>query len=492
MLGSVSAGLPRLVSPRPRAELDQALAALRQTLELPGEFAPEVIAEAERAVDATPVDPATAGVDDLREVEFLTIDPPGSTDLDQALHLERTPDGAVLQYAIADVPAFVTPHGAVDVEARLRAQTLYAADGRIPLYPAELSEGAASLLPDVDRRAYVWRFVLDDGARPVKTTLRRAIVRSRAQWTYADAQKAIDDQSAPESLRALEWFGEQRAQREHERGGASLNVPEAEVVADDGGYELVRRVLLPVEEWSAQVSLLTGMAAAEIMLDGGIGILRTMPPAGVADVEAFRVQTEALGMPWTDDIAYGDYLRGLDRSDPTALAVLNAAGSLFRGAGYVAFDGTSPVDAIQAAIGAPYAHVTAPLRRLVDRWVLVICEALANGSPVPTWARESMAEIPKLMDRSTQKANRLDAATIDRVEAAVLHNRVGDDVTAIVLARRDGGARVQLTAAPVDEFVDGLTAVPGSTVSVRVVRADISTGEVVLAPTPPDHASPQR
>ena len=61
--------------------------------------------------------------------------------------------------AIADVPAYVEAGGAIDAEARRRGQTLYAPDGRVPLHPAVLSEGAASLLPEQDRRAFVWRFV---------------------------------------------------------------------------------------------------------------------------------------------------------------------------------------------------------------------------------------------------------------------------------------------------------------------------------------------
>lgn len=100
-----------------------------------------------------PTDPAAAGVDDLRALPFLTLDPAGSRDLDQALAIEPTHDGAIVHYAIADVAAFVEPGGAVDAEARRRGQTMYASDGRIPLHPTALSEDAASLLPDRDRRA---------------------------------------------------------------------------------------------------------------------------------------------------------------------------------------------------------------------------------------------------------------------------------------------------------------------------------------------------
>lgn len=472
-----------MVPARAHDDLTESLSQLRTELDLPDGFPAAVEAEAQQAVRSVPADPAAAQLDDLRDIEFLTIDPAGSTDLDQALHLERTPTGAVVHYAIADLPAFVTPGGAVDGEARLRGQTLYAADGRIPLHPVALSEDAASLLPGRERRAFVWRFVLDDGARPVETTLRRAVIRSRAQWTYMDAQTAIDAGTAPNALQALAWFGPLRREREAERGGVSLNVPETRIVADDSGYRLERDAPLAVEDWNAQLSLLTGMAAADLMLRGGVGILRTMPAADPDDVAAFRAQTVALGIPWTAGVSYGDYLRSLDRDRPAALAILDAAAGLFRGAGYVAFDGSAPADPLQAAIGAPYAHATAPLRRLVDRWSLVVCEALANQREVPSWARESLPTLPPLMARSDGVANRLDAAALDRVEAALLSRREGQAFEAVVLGRRNDGARVQLTDPPVTAKVAGLDAAPGSTVRLRLRSASIATGSIVLEPT---------
>ncbi|GAA2005170.1 RNB domain-containing ribonuclease [Microbacterium ulmi] len=464
------------MSSAPGGALAESLAALRTQLALPTSFPPDVLAEAEAAAHDVATDPDAAHVDDLRGIPFLTIDPEGSTDLDQAMHFERTPGGAILHYAIADVPAYARPGGAVDAEARRRGQTMYAPDGRIPLHPPVLSEDAASLLPDRDRRAYVWRFVLDEDAQPVETTVRRAVVRSRAQWTYRGAQAAIDDGSAPDALAALAWFGPQRAERERERGGASLNIPDTEVVAQQGGYRLVRGAPLPVEEWNAHVSLLTGMAAAEIMLRGGIGILRTMPPASADDQAAFRVETIALGIPWRFGVAYGDYLRSLDREDPAAQAVRDAAAGLFRGAGYLAFDGDVPDDPVQAAIGAPYAHATAPLRRLVDRWSLILCEAIANDRWVPDWVRESLPELPRLMARSSQRTSQLESGSIDRVEAAVMQGREGEIFTGAVLGRRGDGARVQLIRPPAQIKVPGLESAAGSLVRLRLDGADVATG----------------
>lgn len=464
----------RLVSPA-QSELKDALGALRDELALPDAFPSDVQAEAEHAATAVPTDPAAAGLVDLRGIPFLTIDPEGSTDLDQAMHIERAGDGAVLHYAIADVPAYVTFGGAVDAEARRRGQTIYAPDGRVPLHPAVLSEDAASLLPDRDRRAFVWRFELDAGARPTTTSLTRAVVRSRAQWSYVDAQRAVDDGTAPDTLRHLVWFGEERARRESERGGASLNLPETRIAPTTDGYTLDVDEGVPLEDANAQVSLMTGMAAAELMIAGRVGILRTMPPASDEDVAAFRAQTAGFGLPWAEGVSYGDYLRDLPRT-PLGRVVREHAAGLFRGAGYAAFDGELPELTEQAAIAAPYAHVTAPLRRLVDRWALLVCEALANGREVPPEVRSTLDELPSIMGRSSQLAGRLDAGAVDRVEAALLHGREGEVFEAVVLRRRDDGARVALTQPPVEATVAAVEGAPGSLVRVRLTRTDIATG----------------
>lgn len=478
----MAAHRPRIVRLAEDDALARSLAQLRHDLDVPSGFPREVDDEADAAARAVSCDPVTEALDDLRDVDFVTIDPAGSRDLDQAVHLERTTDGAVLHYAIADVPAYVVAGGALDAEARRRGQTLYAADGRIPLHPPVIGEDAASLLPGQDRRAFVWRFELDAEARPVTTTLRRAVVRSRAQWSYVDAQAAIDDGTAPPSLQNLAWFGPLRAQREAERGGASLNVPETRVVVEDGRYRLERTAPLLVEDWNAQVSLLTGMASAQIMLAGRVGILRTMPAASADDVAAFRARAAAIGLPWPDGVRYGDYLRGLDRTLSAAQAVLDAAAGLFRGAGYVAFDGDVPENPTQAAIGAPYAHTTAPLRRLVDRWSLIVCEALANGREVPEWARRSLPDLPAIMGRSDDRARRLDAGAVDRVEAALLTGREGALLDAVVLSHRDDGARVQIADPPISAKVRGLDAAAGTTVRLRVEAADIAAGTVTLTP----------
>ncbi|MEU4016114.1 RNB domain-containing ribonuclease [Microbacterium sp. NPDC028030] len=457
-----------------QTELASALAALRESLDTPSSFPEDVLAEAEAASATTPEL-------DLTHVPFATLDPAGSRDLDQAFHLTRDGSGYTVHYAIADVPGFVRPGGAVDAEARRRGQTLYTADGRIPLHPAVLSEDRASLLPGVDRPALVWTFALDSAGAVTDFHLERALIRSRQQLDYATTQESLDrGEDGPAAL--LPVIGALRLEQERLRGGASLNLPDEEVVrTEDGTYAIERRSPLPVEEWNAQLSLMTGMAAASLMLEAGVGILRTMPEPDDAAFETFRLQTTALGRPWTRG-TYGEYLRDLDRSDPLTLPVLEAAASLFRGAGYRVFDGETPEDALQAAIAAPYAHATAPLRRLVDRWTLAICLAVSNGVPVPDWARDSLGELPALMQESGQRASRLNAATVDCVEAAVLTPLVGTSVEAKVIELRGERAEVQIAVPAVTATApvpDG--AKPGDVVRLRVAGTDIAKGVVELA-----------
>jgi exoribonuclease R len=473
-------------------ELSDALAMITERLGLARAFPPDALAEAERAA----LEPQLP-VADRTDVPFLTIDPPGSTDLDQAMFIERHGSGYRVLYAIADVPAFVVPGGAIDVEARRRGQTIYAPDGRISLHPTVISEDAASLLPDRVRGAFVWDFTLDQAATVTSATVTRARIRSRRQLTYAEAQQAIDDadgdRSAVSTLTLLKEVGLGRITLERQRGGASLRIPHVAITEDDGSYQLVRRSPLPVEDWNAQISLMTGMAAAELMLHAKVGILRTMPEPEGPTIAGFRRQAAALDHPWPEGMPYGEYLRRLDVEKPKDLAIMHAAGSLFRGAGYTAFDGTVPADGTQAAVASHYTHATAPLRRLVDRFTLVACEAISAGEPIPGWVREALPTLPAVMASSDQIAGTVDRAALDTVEAAALSARVGEIFDVTVISGGSGRGTIQLTEPAVTASVTG-DVEPGTRIRARLVEATISTGgirfEALSTPPHPARALP--
>ncbi|MEO6999189.1 MAG: RNB domain-containing ribonuclease [Terracoccus sp.] len=458
------------------AALTARFAAIRDEFGIQPDFPAAVLEEARHAVGA-----ASLPDRDETAVPFVTIDPATSQDLDQAMFLERAGKGYRVRYAIADVPAFVTAGGAVDEEARRRGQTVYCPDLRVQLHPTELSEGAASLLPDQVRPAFVWDIALAADAKTTDVRVYRAMVRSVRRYDYTEVQAAVDDGSADECLMLLKEIGEKRVLLERARGGASLPMPEQEVREDgQGGFDVSFRPLVDAEDWNAHISLLSGMGAAEMMLVGKIGILRTMPPPDPGSLQRFRRQASAAGVPWPHGVHYGDFLRTLDRTNPRQLALIHEATALFRGAAYSPFDGAPPEQPLHAAVASPYAHVTAPLRRLVDRFGLVICEALSSGTEVPGWVREALPGLPEIMATSDKTANGVSRACTDAVEAAELLAFVGQRLEAVVVDANDKGITVQLTELGVVAKATG-KARPGGSVLVRVDAADLSTGKVTLS-----------
>ncbi len=170
----------------------------------------------------------------------------------------------------------------------------------------------------------------------------RARVRSRAQLSYREAQAEIDDSTPRETLGLLKLVGQWREFRERDRGGVSLKLPQQEIQPHAGGWTLGFRAPEPVEGWNAQISLLTGMAAAHIMLYGQVGILRTMPPADPDSLRRLRQVAKALKIVWPPEVDYPDFVRTLTPTRPDHAAMLNSSTVLFRGAGYQALAAASP------------------------------------------------------------------------------------------------------------------------------------------------------
>ncbi|MEU4066131.1 RNB domain-containing ribonuclease [Streptomyces wedmorensis] len=466
------------------APLRAALRALRTELAIPEAFPSAVLAEAEAAAK-NPRLPAY----DATDIPFFTIDPPTSTDLDQAMHLARRADGGYrVHYAIADVAAFVAPGSAVDAEAHRRVLTLYFPDGKVPLHPAVLSEGAASLLPGEPRPALLWRIDLDAQGRRVATDVRRALVRSRAKLDYAGVQRRIDDGTAEEPVALLRDIGRLREALESERGGISLNVPEQEIVETGRTYSLAYRAPLPADAWNAQISLLTGMAAADLMTAAGTGILRTLPTAPDGAVARLRRSAQALGVDWPHHVSYADVVRSADPTDPRQAAFLQECTTLLRGAGYTVFtDGHVPTPAVHAAVADEYTHCTAPLRRLVDRYAGELCVAAVAGNEPPEWVRSALPGLPDEMAAGSRRANTVERESVDIVEAALLRDRIGEIFDAYVIdvkEREPAVGTVHLEdPAVVARIAGGESRLPlGEWLRVRLAEADPGSAKVLFAP----------
>jgi exoribonuclease R len=465
--------LLRVTRDAPRDLCDD-FARIRAEVEVPEAFPAEVEAAARDAAGRA-VDPA--GRDDLRDLAFFTVDPPGSMDLDQAMHLERDGDGYRVRYAIADVAAFVDRGGPVEAEAWKRGLTIYSPDRRTPLYPPALSEGAGSLLPEEERPAVLFTIELDGRGCRRRTTVRRALVRSAARRTYEEA--------GADGGGLLAEVGRLRIERERKRDGFRLNAPAQVVVADDScrcGYrvELDRR--LPAEDWNEQISLLAGMAAAGAMVGAGVGLVRTLEDMDDWARRKLLAIAAGLGIDPRD----GDVralLDSLDPNRPRHAALQRQARELLGHAAYRAFAGGAPGDGRHAGIGAHYAHATAPLRRLADRYVLDLLVALDAGEAPSAADVETLERLPETMAAADRRAARVERASVDAAEARTLADRVGETFDAVVVDVDDRGAAIQIAEPPV---AGRLRAEPapalGTRVNVRLEAAEPRAREIRFVP----------
>jgi len=451
---------------------------IRDELKIPRNFPSSVLAEAELASKRDPLEPEfSAQRNDLLSVPFVTIDPPGSRDLDQAFFIEQIRDGYAVRYAIADVGFFVKRGGEIEQEAWRRGQTLYSPDLKTPLYPPILSEGGASLLPGVIRPAIVFTFSLNSRAEVVSLDIARALVRSRAQLNYPEVSEhlarereqtgsgQLAGQQWSASISLLEAVGRKRQLLEAERGGVSLRIPSQQVqrwTTAVSGYRLAFETVSEVEEWNAQISLMTGMGAARTMIHHGIGLLRSLSKPRPDRLQALHLTASALGVNWPSTLEYDDFVRSLDPQNPIHAVMLHQAARVTGGARYVAFQGEAPQQAFHSAIAAFYAHVTAPLRRLADRYALELLVALSTGMPTEPDLITAFSELPQVMAAADNVSRRLESAIVDFAEASILENRIGEVFDATVIALRSDGVVVQITDPPIRTLIPAATfALPG-------------------------------
>jgi len=443
----------------PQHLLTEGLGEIRAQFRVPDGFPPEVEAAAARAAARTPDAHA-----DRTGLPFVTLDPAASTDLDQAFAIERSGADLLLHYAIADVGWFVRAGDPVDREAWERGTTTYLPGGKASLYPAVIGEGAASLLPDGDRPAIVLsvRIAPDGDAR--LQGAERALIRSRAKLAYT----TVREDELPDGFAEI---AARIAAAEDRRGAARVDPPEQEVErAADGRFALRFRPYSLAETRNAALSLAANMAVADAMLAAGTGLFRVMAPPDAGAEARLRQTARAFGLGWPAAMPLAQFERRLDPEEPRDAAFMLAVRRAGNGAGYETFTpGELPW---HAAIAAPYAHATAPLRRLADRYVLGAVLAIADGRPVPEEAADAFARLPRVMARAGSRDGQVERAVIDLAEAAMLANREGETFAAVVTDTLRDGLRIQLCEVPVVARVDGSGPLPGDSVAVSLVRAD--------------------
>ena len=384
--------------------------------------------------------------------------------------IERSGTDLLLHYAIADVGWFVDDGGVIDAEAWQRGTTLYLPDGKAGLYPPSLSEAAASLLSDGPRPAVVFTVrVADDGAVKLDGA-ERAIILSRAKLAYEN----VADADLPPDFAEL---AQRIEDAETRRGAARVDPPEQEVEPlADGRYALRFRARFPAETRNAALSLATNMAIADAMLAHRTGLFRVMADPDGRAIKRLRLTAAAFALDWPERQSLADFSRSLDAADPKHAAFMLAVRRAGTGATYAPYrDGIVPR---HSAMAATYAHATAPLRRLADRYVVAAALAIANGRAVPEAAVQAFAKLPKVMARADALSGQVERAVIDLAEAAMLRGREGEQFAAVVTDVDERGTRMQLCDLPVVTRIVAHKVAPGDALTVSLVSADIATGKI--------------
>ncbi len=443
----------------PDCLLSEGLAAIRAQFQVPASHPPAVLAAAEAAARRAPSQHR-----DRTDRHFVTLDPASSTDLDQAFAIEPAGTDWLLHYAIADVGWFVDHGDPLDQEAWARGVTTYLPDGKAGLYPPVLSEGAASLLPDGPRPAVVFSVrIAPDGAVEL-AGVERAVIRSRAKLAYENVR---DDQLPPGFVQIAERI----AAAEAARGAARVDPPEQEVEKDaDGHFALQFRPLLPAERRNAALSLACNLAVAELLQAHRTGLFRVMAEPDARPLGRLRQTARAFGLTWPDAAPLAQFEKTLDQTDPRHAAFMLAVRRAGQGADYVPWrEGVVPW---HAAMAATYAHATAPLRRLQDRYVVSAALAVANGQPVPEPVSAAFPRLPAVMDKAEARSGQIERAAIDLAETAILADRVGEYFEAVVTDLGEQGARIQLCDLPVVARTAAKGVTPGDRIRVRLEAAD--------------------
>jgi exoribonuclease R len=448
------------------AAMSAGLDRIRKEAAIPDAFPADVLAACDAAVKRAP----GAEHRDRTDRHFVTLDPATSVDLDQAFDIEQSGSDLLLHYAIADVGWFVRPGDALDTEAFDRGVTVYLPDQRASLYPPQLSEGAASLLPNVDRPAVVFVVrVADDGISQLDG-VERAIVRSRAKLAY----DTVSDAELPTQFAELHRRIEAAEQR---RDAMRFEFPEQQIARDaDGQYTLRFRPRADSEEHNAALSLATNLAVADALLAAHTGVFRVMADVNGNRLGRLRHFAQAFGLEWPRDVALDEFVRTLPHDDYRTSAFLLAVRRASGGAGYEAYrQGERPW---HSAVAATYAHATAPLRRLQDRHVIETALAVANGRPVPDEIRAAFDTLPRAMARGEQRANRAERQALDLAEAVVLSGQQGRTFPAIVIDEGEWGVEFQIADPAIVGRVPAHRVDPGDEIRVKVVHVDVVAAQV--------------
>ncbi len=415
------------------------------------EFGPQSIARADVA--------ASAGFDrsgrrDLSDLATFSIDGPHTVEIDDLLSVEDFGGGAVrLGIHIADPSAFVDPGDALDLEAAIRGLTYYLPGARLPMLPAAISEGAASLIPGRERPALSFLVEIDPAGEVIASEILPSIVRSRARLDYEAADETVADGEGAyaDELALLSAWSVVRRQARVRNGAVTLLTDEVGVSVDADGRPRLER--MPKDSSSRiavmEAMILSGELAARFGRDAGIPVIYRR--------QAIAANTSLPPQPVSDPSMVRTVRRMLKRADV----------------------GLEP--GAHESLGlAAYAQASSPIRRYQDLANQRQIRAAALGQP-PVHDREAMQRILATTERAEADARRAERAAREYWLLKFLEPQVGREIGAQVIGL-EPRPKVLLDETLLEQPLPGLAgAEPGQRLRLRVERVNPRAGLLKLA-----------
>ena len=402
----------QMMFPEPGRTPREDTAAVMKFYKLPKTFPPAVLAEARRVAARTPsAEIRRGGRLDLRKKFIFTCDPETARDYDDALSLDKDRRGnRVLGVHIADVSHYVTPGSALEREAYRRGTSVYLCDRVVPMLPEELSNGVCSLVPGEDRLAFSVFITFDRNGEVVRRSFAKSVIRSTARFTYEQIMRTISGgraapkgggaklpRDAEKTIRAVSSLAQQLRAKRFAAGALDIDVPEAEVLLDDGG-EMTGIVTRPYDESHQMIEecmVAANEAVAKELWTNGVKILARLHESPDPEkLQVLRAELRGLGVKAgniENPKVFAQLLQTI-KSNPLypTIAVM-----VLRSMKRAVYDSTA-----MGHFGLAkryYAHFTSPIRRYPDLTLhrqLAAYLAKRGGGRVPPkqlamWAKHS-------------------------------------------------------------------------------------------------------
>lgn len=435
-------------------------------------------------------------VRDLRELLWSSIDNDTSKDLDQIEVAERLPDGGTkVMIGIADVDAFVAKDSPIDQHAEKEATTVYTGISIFPMLPLELSTGASSLLPDVDRPAVVTEFVVDGKGTLGSSNVYRALVRNKAQLTYNAVGAWLEGRGAapPKVAASADLQAQLKLQDEVAQALRKLRY-------ENGALNLETEEVIPLllDEKVTGVATVEKNRATELIEDFMIAangvvarllekvsslrrIVRT-PEHWDGIVRLAAAQGDKLPSE-PDSKALNDFLLKRKAADPDHFADLSLATIKLIGPGEYVLE--RPGDTAQGHFGLAvqdYTHSTAPNRRFADIVTQRLIKSLLDGKPGP-YTDNDLSAIAANCTEKGDAARKVERDMSKRLAAMAMMHRLGETFDAIVTGVTPKGTFVRV----LQPHMEGLLAQGGQGLHVgdkvraKLTRTDVQHGFIDFA-----------